>query len=183
MGDPRQAYEELLQRLQAFTDRVLARFEDQIRCGPGCADCCQRDLNLFPFEAARLVEAAQALPGPIRSQVLERAADCAVHDDAACPLLEADRCLVYDARSVICRTHGLPCLFDDGSGRAELSLCPHNLQAVERVDGQVVLDLDPVNQVLATINHLECSRCGTSPERMPVSRALLDGLDDDGGGS
>ena len=183
MSDPLTAYRTLLAKLDAFFDNALARYPEDIRCGPGCSDCCHRDLSLFPFELERLVKAARGLPTAARRRVAERARLAQSDEEAACPLLEDDRCLVYEARSVICRTHGLPSMFQVRPGQRELSLCPYNFKAVERVDGECVLDLDPVNQALATINHLICGQRGISPERQRISQALLAALDGaDGGG-
>lgn len=178
MADPLDAYRVLLAKLDAFFDNALAQHPDDIRCAAGCSDCCHRDLSLFPFELDRLVDAARSLPAEVRGRVLVRARRAQADAEAACPLLDEDRCLVYAARSVICRTHGLPSLFEVRPGQRELSLCPYNFKAVEHVDGACVLDLDPVNQALATINHLVCGARGRSPEREPISLALLRALDD-----
>ncbi len=177
MADPLSAYQTLLAKLDAFFDNALAKYPDDIRCGPGCSDCCHRDLSLFPFELERLVEAVRQLPPDVRREVVARARRAQSDEEAACPLLAQDRCLVYDARSVICRTHGLPSMFQVRPGERELSLCPYNFKAAERVDGECVLDLDPVNQALATINHLLCGQRGVSPERERISRAMLAAFD------
>lgn len=181
MSDPLIAYRTLIAKLDAFFDNALARYPEDIRCGPGCSDCCHRDLSLFPFELERLVEAVRGLGPEVQREVVARARRAQSDEEAACPLLAQDRCLVYEARSVICRTHGLPSMFEVRPGERELSLCPYNFKSIERVDGDCVLDLDPVNQALATINHLICGQRGTSPERQRVSRAMLAAFEAGGG--
>ncbi len=176
MSDPRRSYLVLVGRIEEFFARAQKRYPDDILCREGCSDCCQRDLSLFPFEAQLIIAAARELPAEIRARVLDRARGAAAAEESCCPLLEDDRCLVYEARSVICRTHGLPALLDTARGKRELSLCPHNFQRVEHVDGDCVLDLNPVNQALALINHLACAELGVSPERVDAGQALLDEL-------
>lgn len=180
MADPRQAYSTLIARLDAFFERVQQRYPQAVRCGSGCADCCGRDLSLLPFEIERLLTAAAGLAPDCRQRVLERAWRAQADAEAGCALLEDDRCLVYPARSVICRTHGLPCLIENAAGKPELSICPYNFDGLQRVDGDCVLDLEPVNQALATINHLDCSARGAAPERMRISRALIERLGGEG---
>ena len=41
------------------------------------------------------------------------------------------------------------------------------------LDGDCVLDLKPVNQILATVNHLLASDRGASPERVQLNSAIL----------
>jgi len=180
MADPLEAYQALLIKLDAFFENALARYPDDIQCAPGCSHCCHRDLSLFPFELERLIDAVRALPAEARRRVVERARLAQADEEAACPLLERDRCSVYGARSVICRTHGLLSLFEVRPGERELSLCPYNFKTAERVDGACVLDLTPVNQVLATINHLICTSRGIRPERIRTSLALLQAFEPEG---
>lgn len=180
MSDPRTAYSTLLCKLDAFFSRVQREHPGAMRCEAGCATCCQRDLSLFPFELERLVDAVGALDAGRRGRILSRARLAAEDPKAACPLLEDDRCQVYEARSVICRTHGLPCLITL-DGREELSLCPLNFSGAVELGGDSVLDLNPVNQALATINHLICSERGVDPARVSISLALLEALDPEAG--
>ena len=167
---PLAAYRQLVERLDAFFSRVSRRHPDMLRCAPGCDECCHRDLSLFPFEAELLMEAVSRLAPPVRKRTLDRAA-CALQDpQAPCPLLEDARCLVYPARPVICRTHGLPMLIPGEQG---ISLCPLNFKGVLEFGGECVLDLTPVNQILATVQTLLAGRARARTERVQVSRALV----------
>ena len=175
--EPLVAYEQLLGRLDAFFARAQVRAGAELRCGPGCAECCAHDLSLFPVEVERMVQAATRLPGPIRSAVLARALRAAADAEAPCPLLgEAGRCSIYSVRPVICRTHGLPLLLPRGEGPPELSLCALNFRGAARLAGDAVLDLGPVNAVLAAVNHLWCQARGRSPERVRVAVAVAEAL-------
>jgi hypothetical protein len=169
---PLDSYRQLLARLDAFFERAAARYTEEMRCRPGCDDCCGRDLELHAFEAACLVEAARALQPGARDRIRDRARSCLEDEEAVCPLLEEGRCVVYQARPVICRTHGLALLVP---GDGSLSVCPHNFRGAEHIEGECVLDLDPVNRILTTVSAL-LSRAGEVPAaRVLVSRALIDG--------
>ena len=172
VDDPLKSYLALVEKVDAFFDRVAGRYAEKIKCGPGCADCCKRSLSLFPFEIERMLEAAAGLPTTDLEDVIQRARQA--DPEAACPLLKEGHCLIYAARPVICRTHGLPMLVP---GEDSLSMCVYNLKGLEHLDGDCVLDLKPVNQILATVNHLLASSRGASPERVQVADAILERFD------
>jgi Fe-S-cluster containining protein len=171
VDDPLKSYQDLVEKVDAFFCRVAGRYGAEMRCAPGCDDCCRRCLSLFPFEVERMMEAAEGLPGADREAVIRRARRAQEDPQAPCPLLEGGLCRVYPARPIICRTHGLPLLVP---GENSLSMCPYNLKGMERLDGDCVLDLGPVNRILATINHLAAASRGESPERVRVCDAILE---------
>jgi len=171
--DPLDAYLQLLARVDEFSERVNRRYPGMLHCRRGCDDCCRRDLSLFPIEVSRLVEHVQTLPPDRQARVLARARTAREDREAACPLLEEGLCLAYPVRPVICRSHGLPLLLPDQSG---LSLCPYNFKDVLDIQGECVLDLNPVNQILATTNLMRAQAEGLDPERIAVSRALVEAL-------
>lgn len=172
MNDPLKSYQELVEKIDAFFRRVAGRYTQEIKCAPGCDDCCRRSLTFYPFEVERMLEAAEGLDRAELEGVVHRARQvgAAADPQAACPLLKDGLCLVYAARPVICRTHGLPMLVP---GEDSLSMCVYNLKGLEHLDGDCVLDLKPVNQILATVNHLLASDRGASPERVQVADAIL----------
>ena len=171
-----ESYASLVGRLDEFFEKTKQRYPEAIACKAGCSDCCHRDISLLPFEAEILVRAVASLPASAQERILHRAQEAISDQDSPCPLLYQGECEVYDARSVICRTHGLACLVTTAQGKREMSICPYNFQGLMKIDGDCVLDLDPVNLALATINHLACADLGVSPDRRRVSHALLDGF-------
>jgi len=175
MGCPLEAYDELVRKVDAFFTRVLHKYSEHMRCAPGCDDCCRRDLSLYPFEVEKIVRAALRLEPAARARVLERSRLAVADDEAACPLLEDGRCLVYDSRPVICRSHGLPLLVPDSG---ELSVCALNFTRVPEIDGDCVLDLTPVNQVMAVVNSLVCKQNASDHSRVGVSAALCRALEE-----
>ena len=164
------SYQALVEKVDAFFNRVAGRYAEKMKCAPGCDDCCRRSLTLYPFEVERMLAAAEGLAEAELEGVIHRARLAGADPKAACPLLKEGLCLIYAARPVICRTHGLPMLVP---GEDSLSMCVYNLKGLEHLDGDCVLDLKPVNQILATVNHLLASDRGASPERVQVADAIL----------
>jgi hypothetical protein len=146
-------YAALVTRVDQLCRTVTDRFAGVIACRPGCDRCC-RHLTLFPVEAYALLAAAQQLTGPERARLRQRLMEPASAD---CPLLVDRRCLLYMARPIICRTHGLPLLMaTDGSRRVDF--CPDNFQGFTSLPGEAVIDLDRLNEALAAINALFVSQ-------------------------
>ncbi|TYO98219.1 Fe-S-cluster containining protein [Geothermobacter ehrlichii] len=166
------AYRQLLTRIDAFAAKTRQRLGEQLYCRPGCAGCCTH-IGVLPVEALALSGALAEAPPPLRERVRKRLANTAGDD---CPLLEQNLCLLYDARPVICRTQGLPLLVGSGEER-RIDFCPLNFRGLDSLPGEVVLDLDRLNQTLVAINLLlgeKLKREGIRmPERLRVAEALV----------
>jgi len=161
-------YLALVSRVDELCGATAARFDSQIACRPGCDACC-RHLSIFAVEAASLREALGTLP-EADADLVRRAAE-ATGPEAPCPLLHRGLCLLYQARPIICRTHGLPLLITR-DGASGVDFCPENFQGIENIPGSAVIDLDRLNAVLAAINALYLQSY-PGPERLTVAQALL----------
>jgi hypothetical protein len=97
--------DELTAKIDAFFVRVETRHGDDMRCSTGCSDCCHVRLTITATEAA-------AIRGEIASWQPDRrgalAANAAASTDRCSALDPAGRCLIYAARPVVCRSHGVP---------------------------------------------------------------------------
>ena len=98
------------------------------RCGQDHARCCRTPVGLSLAEAVVLthalntglesekrlsiisaaVQAAQQERSAIATQAADEAEFCLTDAGATCPLLEADRCLLFAQRPLQCRSDGLP---------------------------------------------------------------------------
>ncbi|MDP8223897.1 MAG: YkgJ family cysteine cluster protein [Candidatus Lernaella stagnicola] len=117
---------ELLQKLRelhAQVDRTAAgiveRLPRSLKCGPGCASCCQDDLTVFAVEALRI---RREFPDVLKGGVPGPVGRCAFLDGE-------DRCRVYSARPYVCRTQGLPLRWlveQDGEWVEYRDICPIN---------------------------------------------------------
>jgi Fe-S-cluster containining protein len=174
MIDPLDNYRQLLDRVDALCRGIEASLRGHITCSEGCSACCTA-VTLFPVEAAALGEALEALPADraaaIRSHVAQHA------DGERCPLLERDRCLLYAARPIICRTHGLPIMYTEDN-QQHVDCCPRNLEQCDALPGTAVIDLDRLNALLVAVNALFLSQSDAPefPERLTIAEALLGDL-------
>jgi len=161
-------YRALLLRVDEMCSQTATRFASQISCRPGCDSCC-RHLSIFAVEADALLRALRELP-EAQAEVILRAA-AASTPDAPCPLLQDGLCLMYLARPIICRTHGLPLLINR-DGTSGIDFCPENFRDATSIPGSAVINLERLNATLAAINTLFMQSV-PGPERLTMSQALL----------
>ena len=164
-------YRELISRVDEISRKIEEDFRSEIACTGGCDGCC-RHLSLFPVEAAALAVAFQELPLSERRRIRERACTSPIEP---CPLLEQHQCLLYTARPLICRTHGLPLLINR-AGKRRIDYCPLNFRGVSSLPGSAVIDLDRLNETLVAVNLCFISapeQPSIWPERLTIAEALL----------
>jgi Fe-S-cluster containining protein len=171
-------YRLLLEKVDRFSGGVAECFGGGMVCRRGCDACCTH-ISVMAVEAVALALAVAALPAEEAEGIRERARR--MGSDEACPLLEDGVCLLYAARPVICRSHGLPLLLEE-DGQRRVDHCPLNFQGMESLPGDMVLNLETLNQALAAVNILCLQELGDAasqlPERLSIAEALLLELDE-----
>jgi Fe-S-cluster containining protein len=170
MHNPLDNYSQMIARIDSLCRGIQEVLGAQITCSDGCSSCCT-SISVFPVEAAALNAALSSLPEEEAMAIRQHVHDHA--DGERCPLLQHHRCLLYHARPVICRTHGLPILYSDGSQRA-IDCCPLNTIEGETLSGNAVIDLDRLNALLVAVNALFVSKTDavSPPERLTIPEAL-----------
>jgi uncharacterized protein len=167
-------YRGLLGKIDSFWAQVASACPGQLACRQGCDSCC-RHLQLFWVEGAALGAALAQLP-PAQAGMIRRQARAA-ESGGACPLLHQGSCLLYGARPVICRTHGLQVLLTNSQGERQLDHCPENFRGIDNLPATAVLDLEVLNTTLAAVNRLFAAEffagSGTGPERLSIGEFLL----------
>lgn len=171
-------YLPLLHQIDAWHAEGRAAHPGTIPCRPGCAACCHGPFDISVADAELIAAAFTALPAEIRASVHARAgagiermrhlapdlsapwdvsllgeaafdAVCDALADEPCPCLdEAGRCLVYQARPLVCRIMGLGLVRPEGGtipnacpiqeefpGYAALAPRPFDLAAWEAREG------------------------------------------------
>jgi Fe-S-cluster containining protein len=89
-----------------------------------------------------------------------------------CAWLDASgRCGIYEVRPLVCRTHGLPLVFEE-DGRMLRDVCPLNFDEGEGLSGLPTADFlnqDTAFTILAALNHAWAEATGTDPtDRTPL---------------
>ncbi len=165
-------YYALIERVDDHCLRISGDYEANMVCKKGCDDCCRR-FTLFPVEAQALYAASRELSRTRVEHIRERARDGA--SDDVCPLLDEGECLLYEARPIICRTHGLPILTVQ-DGRQRVDVCPLNFKNVDSLPASSMIDIDRLNTTLTAINGLFVKEHGggsSFPERIRIVDAVL----------
>lgn len=146
---------------------MSARAGDALTCKRGCDSCCVDGLSVLPVEAA-FIEAHGGRP-PAR----QRAGMCWFLDDDGA-------CTVYEARPVLCRTHGLALKSAD-STRAlrvlqdDVSACELNYTA-RSPEPSEVLDATKLMMLLVTVDRRYRAHIGIDDD---ISRVALRDLAND----
>jgi uncharacterized protein len=138
-------------KLLAAVDAKCAKQEsalaEQIACKAGCHHCCRRIPSILPVEWAWIqasgFEASSGSPSgghALRSELHPGEPLCDHLDPRG-------YCSIYAARPLICRTHGLLILSENG-----LDHCPWNFQELEEVDEDLVFRLENLHETLVRLN-------------------------------
>lgn len=156
-------YRELLRRVEEKFNEIRGRHPDQFACRLGCHSCCKPGLtvNALEKEALRAFFAAN----PEAEAEARRVAALDPHKGKRCALLnEHGACVAYEARPLVCRSHGAPLQFrplEDGKKDSESQLrqrdvCPLNFTGLEiaQLPAEAVLNLDTINTLLALLTRM-----------------------------
>jgi hypothetical protein len=92
-------YRAAIAKIDAAYDEIAARRSADLACERGCHACCVDGLTVLSVEA-------EAISQHAREHGLSGEPDPPV--GGCCFLDRAGGCTVYEARPVVCRTHGLP---------------------------------------------------------------------------
>ncbi len=160
-------------KVDAFTSETGARRAADFACRAGCSACCRVELEVSDVEAEALREAIAALEPDRRARLAERARSRSPGDP--CVMLEDERCVVYEARPLVCRTQGHALRYPSGtlpeetvratSDAGEVTWCPLNYGA-RPPESRDVLDAERVDVLLAVVNR----RASESPlSRTPLT--------------
>jgi hypothetical protein len=141
-------YRNFVAKVDSLCQQIVAVYYEQMACRKGCDGCCQH-FSLFSVEAVSLAAALRELPENRVIQIRENARLASL--EGPCPLLENGGCILYTARPIICRTHGLPIL-TRADGMPTVDFCPKNFRGIDTLPGHAVIDLDQMNTLLTVIN-------------------------------
>ena len=143
-------YQKMIAEVDRRCHQIVRRHADRIACAKGCAgNCCRIHLSVYSVEAVSLVLALQKLAPDMRRRIQNRARHTSSF--GPCPLLEDGACLMYDARAVICRSHGLPTR-TEYKGSRTVGACVKNFKNTTPIPEEDIIDLAQLNSALVEIN-------------------------------
>ncbi|MCE9576061.1 MAG: YkgJ family cysteine cluster protein [Deltaproteobacteria bacterium] len=169
-------YRELTGKVDGFFARVMARHGGDMQCGAGCDDCCRTRLTITGVEAATVRAHVATLEPAARAHLAEIARRPFDATDPRCAALDADgRCLIYDGRPVVCRSHGVPIRFHGIDDAPVVDACPKNFTArgPAAADPDCILDQTTLSTALYAIERDDAQRTGRAPERVELAELLI----------
>lgn len=165
-------YQQLAGRVAELCGQIEERCREHLACRVGCDSCC-RHLSLFWVEAVALAWALKQADPALAETIRQQARHAT--PDGPCPLLLGGRCLLYAARPLICRTHGLPLLLER-DGERRIDYCPLNFQQATTLPPGALVNLETLNATLAAVNALFVRElfgaAGPPVERLTIAEAL-----------
>lgn len=149
-------YRDLRARADAKFSEIQTAYAADFACRKGCHSCCKSGLTVNAIEREELRRFLVARPELVEEM---RALEVAnPHKGKRCKFLgAAGDCRVYEARPLVCRTHGAPLQFRPLDSRDEnlraRDVCPLNFTArgIGELPATSVINLDTINTLLALL--------------------------------
>jgi Fe-S-cluster containining protein len=190
---------ELTRKVDAFFARVADRHGEAMQCTTGCSDCCHVRLTITGVEAMairdhvagwsieRRRDLAATGPSDRRSAIAGRGDGAAgtardlpredlPREIGRCAALDpAGRCRIYEARPLVCRSHGVPVRLRQGA-LPVVQACHRNFTHTTP-DPDCVLDQATLSAMLYAIDAAEAhGGISGGPGHEPGDRVELAGL-------
>ncbi len=163
-------YRALVKKIDDHILHLEKSYPDDIACKKGCDDCC-KSLTLFPVEAFCLSFAFVKASKSSQDQVIQKIEN----QDGTCPLLINNSCALYQARPIICRTHGYPITMKKDT-KIQIDFCPKNFKKTATFPKEVLLSLEQLNATLIAINQYFLESIETDdplPDRINMETGLF----------
>ena len=159
-------YQALLNKTDAKSAEIVARYPDKINCGRGCHTCCIRGLTVNGIERASIKKYLETRP-QLLLNVRENVKNDPHHGQRCSFLDEAGSCMIYEVRPIVCRSHGMPLKIkpelgsqeakvaqNNSSSADELDVCPLNFtdMALADVGSHYFISLETLNTILVLLN-------------------------------
>jgi uncharacterized protein len=155
-------YQQLCAKVDAFFARVQAKVGDQMQCASGCSSCCQSGLSVTEVEAEALADWWHTQSTDMHSAIVANIRQRLGNDnEQSCAALDPQgRCMVYQARPLVCRSHGLPVRMRDERSLPVVTACDLNFVATgpDAVASDLVLDQETLSRTLLAIHAGQSAR-------------------------
>jgi Fe-S-cluster containining protein len=142
---------DLYSKIEAFEKSISAETLSQSSCREGCSQCCYTDLSVFEIEASHIREWFSSLTDDQKKELLLKWNNPV--KDKACHFLQEEKCTVYEARPLICRSQGLAFKFQENN-QTFLDICPLNENMLNSLSDNEVVNLDLLNTMLSRLEKL-----------------------------
>jgi len=137
-------YFEIRTEIDVLVESLFNIHKKQVNCKIGCSSCCM-NFSILPIEF-------YAIKGKINNKLKD--INVTEKDETSCLFLAEEKCLIYEFRPIICRTHGTPILYMSDDENFELSVCDLNFTDfdIDQFNDKNTLMLDAYNSKLFSLN-------------------------------
>jgi uncharacterized protein len=161
-------YPELAAKVDAFFTRVQARHGEDMKCGSGCHHCCHVRLSITRVEA-------EAIRAEVAGWTAERKQALTVNPsgpDRCAALDPAGRCLIYQVRPIVCRSHGAPIRMRNEHSLPVIQACSENFTArgPAAAEPDCILDQTTLSAMVLAIDR----DAGGDGERIDLADVIAD---------
>jgi uncharacterized protein len=170
-------YTQLLKKVDEAFVSIVSNQPQMFNCGPRCHSCCKSGLSVLGVEASYILNWLQENE-TVKVQIANE--DSMMNKPEFCVFLDKKgMCAIYNARPIICRSHGAPIAWleddtVDDTPQSRRDVCPLNFigEDIYQLPEQDTLSIEKINTLLSLINrHFTQS---DSAERIELSDLLAD---------
>ena len=137
-----QQYQALCQYCDDLFMSIFSACRSHMQCAKGCASCCILE-TVTPLEAYMIETHLQSISARVPLFIQQT--------EEMCVFLHSNECAIYPVRPIICRTHGLPLLYQE---RGEIEVCPLNFTELDitTLDPAYLFDTERITANLIRFN-------------------------------
>ena len=144
--------------------KIFEAHSSAMQCGSGCSQCCHAEFSIFAGEATLILEWFLCL------DLAEKKSILAIWEEKGkgCAFLKNQRCTIYEARPIICRTQGAPLRFTTETKKENLQqvdACPLNFKEGIPSQREAWFDLNRLTH-LQVIAEDYCTKNGVISEEI-----------------
>lgn len=163
-------YSQYIELLQNKCDLLQSKNQKYIKCKKGCSDCCKVERTVLPVEFGFIINHINNISKENKEYIISNLNE----SDEKCTFLLNDECLIYQARPVICRTHGLMLAYlSDDEANWNLSCCERNFLNLENdliFGNENLLNMEEINFELISLNNKYSSLQKIYSERIILNK-------------
>lgn len=145
-------YSKILSELDSKLEEYWTSQSKFLCCKAGCSECCEKgDYPISDIELEYLMHGYMKLENEVKIKIQENINT--MEKGGSCPFLIQNLCSVYQYRPIICRTHGLAYMMNNGI--VNVPYCVNNNKNYSKVYKDETLYTEPVLDSLATTDILK----------------------------
>jgi uncharacterized protein len=145
-------YPELAAKVDGFFARVVSRYPNETKCNKGCSHCCHVRLTITGVEADAIYDEVASWSEDRKAQLAANVAAAA--PDRCVALAPNGRCLVYEARPIVCRSHGAPIRMRSPGSLPVVETCRENFttHGPAAADADCILDQETLSAMVLAVD-------------------------------